>query len=334
MSNVVKIDECINLMSKEKLSVTVIKALTISKTLKDYYNWYLLKLLTMGVNTSAEDKQFVRSEFIALSLHEGVSREIIDIQISQAVEKYISAKTLDKDKIVSFSTGEIENLIDNYTEWKDTCKLPEGLAPVDLFYENRQREQVQLDLVIQNNQFRNVYSQIQFLVGDILSNMRITSLEQEKIKEKESNPEIIMENIFIIHGHSEAKRREICELLKDEFGLNPIILQEQPSQGMTIIEKFEKYAKTCSYAFAIFTPDDIVENNGVKYFQARPNVIFELGWFYAHLGRSKVCILDQESDKSEIFSDLQGVLRLQFKSDVKEKIIDIRKELRASNIID
>lgn len=334
MNNVVKIDECINIMGTEKLSLTVIRAITIAKTLKDYYHWYLLKLLTYGVNNLKGQGKLLRDEYIELCLLEGIDKEIIKIQGQKAEDIYFSAKAYDSEKILTFSVGEIENLIDSRNALHDTYKLPGGLAPIDVYYENRAREKIQADLVTENRQLKNVYCQLQFLVGDILSDMRTIAAGQEKIKEKELHPEIIMENIFIIHGHSEAKRREICDLLKDEFGLNPIILQEQPSQGMTIIEKFEKYAKTCTYAFAIFTPDDIVENNGEKYFQARPNVIFELGWFYAHLGRSKVCILDQESDKSEIFSDLQGVLRLQFKTDVKEKILDIRKELKASNIID
>jgi len=151
---------------------------------------------------------------------------------------------------------------------------------------------------------------------------------------KNDNVEIIKENIFIIHGHNEAKWRELYKMLKDEFKVNPIVLSEQPNQGLTIIEKFEKYAKTCSYAFAIFTPDDIVvENNGEEYFQARPNVIFELGWFYSNLGRPFVCILNQKSNKNAIFSDLQGIMRLEFNNNVSEQYSEIEKELKASKIV-
>ena len=113
-----------------------------------------------------------------------------------------------------------------------------------------------------------------------------------------------------------------------------IVLADQPNQGLTIIEKFEKFAEGCSYAFALFTPDDILESNdGKKYFQARPNVIFELGWFFANLGRSRVCILDQASPKSEIFTDLQGVMRIQFRDDVSEKYTEIERELKSVGII-
>jgi len=88
------------------------------------------------------------------------------------------------------------------------------------------------------------------------------------------------ENVFIIHGRDEAKWRELKDIVHTEFRLNPIILMQQPDTGSkTVIEKFEHYAETCAYAIAIFTPDDEVSTSGETYLQARPNVIYELGWF-------------------------------------------------------
>ena len=142
----------------------------------------------------------------------------------------------------------------------------------------------------------------------------------------------INENIFIIHGKNEAKWRELQSIIKDDFKLNPIVLMEQPNAGSpTIIEKFERYAPTCSYAFAIFTPDDQIEKEGVTYLQARPNVLFELGWFCAYLGRPKVCILLQKG--TEIFSDFDGVLQKRFNKEVKELYKDIADELKHAEVI-
>ena len=96
---------------------------------------------------------------------------------------------------------------------------------------------------------------------EILTTREIRKSEMEK-RVKNSK------KIFIIHGHSEAKRRELVSLLRDRFQLEPVILSEQPDQGLTIIEKFEKYASECSYAFALFTPDDIVTNGGSTIFSS------------------------------------------------------------------
>ena len=139
--------------------------------------------------------------------------------------------------------------------------------------------------------------------------------------------------VFIIHGHNEAKRRELEKII-DGFGLVPIVLGAKPNQGMTIIEKFEYYASECGFAFALFTPDDIIQTeDGKQYFQARPNVIFELGWFYSHLGRAKTCVISQASEKNSIFSDLQGVMRIPFNQDVEECYLQIKRELESANMI-
>lgn len=159
--------------------------------------------------------------------------------------------------------------------------------------------------------------------------------ENEKSDTKENHDS---SKVFIIYGGrdvAEAKRRELKEILKDKFQLQPIVLCDEADQGNTIIEKFEYYAKQCSYAFAIFTPEDIVSNNGKEYLQVRPNVIFELGWFYAHLGRSKVCILNKQKGTkiSEIFSDLQGIVFVTFENNISETLEKIRQELKAAGIL-
>ncbi len=138
--------------------------------------------------------------------------------------------------------------------------------------------------------------------------------------------------VFVIHGHNEAKLRELKEILKEQFKLEPVVLSEQPL-GNTLIGKFEEYAKQCSYAFAIFTPDDKISNKKQEYFQARPNVIFELGWLYSYLGKDKVCILKQESENNSIFSDLKGIEYLPFKENISEKLNEIKKALKSKKII-
>jgi len=141
-------------------------------------------------------------------------------------------------------------------------------------------------------------------------------------------------NVFIIHGQKEVRWRELKEMLHEKFGLNPIVLKEQPDEGATIIEKFEKYAPQCSYAFAIFTPDDKVKKNDNEYyFQARPNVTFELGWFCKYLGRKKVMILLQEGVDSEAFSNFQGVLQKRFTKSISEKYEEIENELKNAKIL-
>lgn len=137
--------------------------------------------------------------------------------------------------------------------------------------------------------------------------------------------------IFIIHGHAEAKWRELQKLLMDEFGLDTIVLKEEPGAGETLIQKFEKSARNCCYAFALLTPDDSVAKKGATYFQARPNVLFELGWFYGHFGADRVCIIKRAN--TQMPSDLGGVLNIDFHDDISESLVKIRAELQRAGII-
>jgi hypothetical protein len=138
-------------------------------------------------------------------------------------------------------------------------------------------------------------------------------------------------SVFIIHGHSEARWRELKEMIRG-FGLKPVVLQETSSGGMTtLIEKFESCAADCRFAMAIFTKDDVVENGGRKYFQARPNVIYELGWFAAKLGRSRVLLLLEEG--VDILSDLQGVEQVRFARGLEECYRKISSELVRADLL-
>ena len=138
-------------------------------------------------------------------------------------------------------------------------------------------------------------------------------------------------NVFIIHGHDMTPPLQLQKLLKDEWNIDSIILMNKPGKGRTIIEKFEEEAKKASYAFAILTPDDIINAKENQYLQARPNVIFELGWFYGRVGRDRVCIMLKEG--TIIHSDLAGVSRIQFKESICEKVLEIRDELKNQSII-
>ena len=128
--------------------------------------------------------------------------------------------------------------------------------------------------------------------------------------ETETNSKTLANKVFIIHGHDAVALEQLQKTLKGIWNLETIILKDEPGTGRTLIEKFEEEAKRTSYAFAIITPDDTIRIPDTEYFQARPNVIFELGWFYGNLGRNKVCILFKKG--TTMHSDLDGISRIEF----------------------
>ena len=144
-------------------------------------------------------------------------------------------------------------------------------------------------------------------------------------------PGSLSNRVFIVHGHDDRSKTELEVLLK-EMGLEPIVLHRQPDQGQTIIEKFEKHADV-GYAFVLLTPDEMaysVSRDGEqaeKEKRARPNVIFEYGYFVGKLGRDRVCCL--YTGDVTLPSDLDGLLYKKFVSSVEEVAYAITKELRA-----
>lgn len=132
--------------------------------------------------------------------------------------------------------------------------------------------------------------------------------EKKILHEKEVKPKTKPngKDVFIVHGHNEEIKHNVARTLTS-LKLNPIILHEQSNEGLTIIEKFEKFS-VVEFAIILLTFDDYgnVKNEETKNKRARQNVILELGYFLAKLGRSKVLPLYE--DGVELPSDISGVL--------------------------
>jgi predicted nucleotide-binding protein len=97
----------------------------------------------------------------------------------------------------------------------------------------------------------------------------------------------------------------------ERLGPAVIILSEQPNMGRTIIEKFESYSGV-DFAVALMTADDVhtKDTQGAQpQKRARQNVIFELGFFAAKLGRSRLAVLFE--DGVEMPSDFSGIVYIQ-----------------------
>lgn len=116
-------------------------------------------------------------------------------------------------------------------------------------------------------------------------------------------------NVFIVHGRKDGPREAVARFV-GKFGLNPIILQEQASEGRTLIEKVERHSEEVRFAVVLLTAEDLggLSDTDPKTFQrrARQNVILELGYFVGKLGRRRVCVLHEEG--VEVPSDFHGVV--------------------------
>jgi len=91
------------------------------------------------------------------------------------------------------------------------------------------------------------------------------------------------------------------------------------------------------YAFILLTPDEVAylkieaskpDDQRKKEYRARPNVIFEFGYFVGKLGRSRVCCL--YTGDVALPSDVHGMIYKKFGSSIDEVAYGIIKDLKAS----
>jgi len=139
-------------------------------------------------------------------------------------------------------------------------------------------------------------------------------------------------HVFVVYGHDATSRTELEATLR-RWGLDPIILDQLPSEGATLIEKLEKYYPNVGFGVVLATPDDEAYPKGKpdeKKFRVRQNVVLELGLLLAHLGRKKVAILLKDQEVMERPSDIQGLIYIPFKTDLaKEAGLLLAKEMAA-----
>jgi predicted nucleotide-binding protein len=111
--------------------------------------------------------------------------------------------------------------------------------------------------------------------------------------------------IFVVHGHERGIRDSVARFL-EKIGLTPIILDEQPNKGRTIISKLMEESAKVKFAIVIMTADDIgrAKNKKRPRSRARQNVIFELGYFVGFLREHRVAALVEGN--VERFSDFPG----------------------------
>jgi predicted nucleotide-binding protein len=138
-------------------------------------------------------------------------------------------------------------------------------------------------------------------------------------------------NIFIVYGH-DTNARDALELLLRRMNLEPIVLENLPAAGDTIIEKLERYLGQhgdVGFACVLLTPDDEGHKAGApgeKKYRARQNVILELGMVLGRLGRRRVAILTKESVEQP--SDIAGLVYIPFRGGVDEVKFKLLEELQ------
>jgi predicted nucleotide-binding protein len=158
--------------------------------------------------------------------------------------------------------------------------------------------------------------------------------EVRSSKSSAGTPEL-SNKVFVVHGHDSALKTDV-ERFIHQIGLEPVVLHRQPDKGQTIIEKFEENSDV-GYAFILLTPDEFAytvdqeklpDVSRKKELRARPNVIFEFGFFVGKLGRQRVCCIYKEG--VILPSDLTGLIYKKVSDSIDSQAYSIIQELKAA----
>jgi predicted nucleotide-binding protein len=143
-------------------------------------------------------------------------------------------------------------------------------------------------------------------------------------------------NVFVVHGRDHAIRNEVQRVLHS-LSIPSIVLDKEGDAGQTVVEKFVREAARCEYALVICSPDDEgrlrpkTKKTGAPDGwrpRARQNVVLELGYFLAQLGRKNVFML--HTGDLELPSDLAGVIYQPGSTNWQHKLV---RELRDAGFV-
>lgn len=136
--------------------------------------------------------------------------------------------------------------------------------------------------------------------------------------------------VFVVYGHDMTARTQLEAMLR-RWDMEPLILDQLPSLGNTVIEKLEEYTKQVEFGIVLATPDDVgyaAESGAEKAkCRVRQNVVLELGMLLASIGRNKVAILLKTKDDFEKPSDIDGLIYIPFEKNVEEAKLSLAKEM-------
>jgi predicted nucleotide-binding protein len=88
--------------------------------------------------------------------------------------------------------------------------------------------------------------------------------------------------------------------------------------GLGTLEGLLNIVENYDFAILVATPDDLTESRGTTASTPRDNVMVELGFFVARLGRSRAFLLRDDSADMRLPSDFAGVSHAKYRHDLAQ----------------
>jgi predicted nucleotide-binding protein len=134
-------------------------------------------------------------------------------------------------------------------------------------------------------------------------------------------------NVFISHG----KHPEVLQMVEEfleSLELNPIIVKDKASEGLSVDDKVEKYIKKSECAIVLFTPDDELKDGT---FIPRQNIIHEVGLLQREMPEKIIYLKDKNV---AVPSNIMPKVYAPFENtNLSDAFIQIIRELKTMELI-
>jgi predicted nucleotide-binding protein len=125
---------------------------------------------------------------------------------------------------------------------------------------------------------------------EIIINSKKLQMRLQKMSPNFNEKNNKSSNIFISHGKPSEALKLLIKFI-DAIGLNPVVVIDQPNQGMSIDDKVKTQIKRCEAVIILATGDDKVDSS----LQPRQNVIHEIGYAEKDLDNRIIYLLEENT---------------------------------------
>jgi len=217
-----RLDSCIERLSCEALSAILPICESIALELGDYDSWALL----MQQNIVKEQVEEIKTLYMEYLLKTGVEVDEIVKRYKKVIDLHVKARAISKDRIFSQSVSELENQIASTKAHIDNLNLPDGLAQIDLYFENEKYREAKTSYINLLNNLNNYYSQLIALVAWILVNMRCKAVEKGQIGKSDGIQEVrlILNRFHLIVRQLRTRHGKRSTLdIEDEYDVQDLL---------------------------------------------------------------------------------------------------------------
>lgn len=249
MTLVEKIDSISENIQTIPLSTLLVQILPVALELNDFEGYSVLSCWNKPVcKDKAANKVFL--DQITKTIHtEGLRLEEARTIVTNAHEKYLLLRTVEKDKLLMFSAKEMEDKIKELNEMLQSMTVPQGLHPTDAYYQSLSVDKSRALIIENRDLIQRQYAVLQSYIvaklaefrrkGKMIDKNTVNStLKTQQAEEKEPV-------IFLSHRSSDKKYGDALEKLITGLGVkhNQLIYTSHPLHKIPLDKNIYDYLR-------------------------------------------------------------------------------------------